>query len=145
MAPDLTSPPLAARMAATLDRISSRRLLINIVTGGDLAENKGDGINLPHSERYEITDEFLGIYRALLRGETVEDSGKHFQISDGRLIYPPLYFGGSSDEGFKLGTKHIDKYLTWGEPPAQVAERIATMRRHAEAEVSFGICLHGYR
>lgn len=150
--PGLQSPTLAARMTATLDRISNGRLLINIVTGGDPAENKGDGINLPHNERYEITDEFLGIYRALLRGETVEHTGKHFQISDGRLIYPPvqrpyppLYFGGSSDEGFKVGAKHIDKYLTWGEPPAQVAEKIAVMLRHAEAEgreVSFGIRLH---
>ncbi|GLS88259.1 alkanesulfonate monooxygenase [Cypionkella aquatica] len=150
--PGLQSPTLAARMTATLDRISNGRLLINIVTGGDPLENKGDGINLPHSERYEITDEFLGIYRALLRGEVVEHTGKHFQISDGRLIYPPaqtpyppLYFGGSSEEGFKVGAKHIDKYLTWGEPPAQVAEKIATMRRHADAEgreVSFGIRLH---
>lgn len=149
--PGPQSPTLAARMTATLDRISNGRLLINIVTGGDPAENKGDGINLPHSGRYEITDEFLGIYRALLRGETVEHTGKHFQISDGRLIsppvqkpYPPLYFGGSSEEGFKVGAKHIDKYLTWGEHPAQVAEKIATMRRHAEAEgreVSFGIRL----
>jgi len=82
----------------------------------------------------------------------VEHTGKHFQISDGRLIYPPvqkpyppLYFGGSSVQGFKVGVKHIDKYLTWGESPAQVAEKIAVMRRHAEAEgreVSFGIRLH---
>ncbi|MBC7739838.1 MAG: LLM class flavin-dependent oxidoreductase, partial [Candidatus Saccharibacteria bacterium] len=136
--PGLQSPTLAARMTATLDRISNGRLLINVVTGGDPLENRGDGINLPHSERYEITDEFLGIYRALLRGETVEHSGKHFQISDGRVLYPtfqkpypPLYFGGSSAEGFKVGAKHIDKYLTWGEPPAQVAEKIAEMRRHA--------------
>ena len=150
--PGLQSPTLAARMTATLDRISNGRLLVNIVTGGDPLENKGDGINLSHAERYEITDEFLGIYRALLRGETVEHSGKHFQIEDGRLIYPPvqkphpaLYFGGSSEAGFRVAAKHVDKYLTWGEPPAQVAEKIAVMRRHAEAEgreVSFGIRLH---
>ena len=59
--PGLQSPTLAARMTATLDRISNGRLLINIVTGGDPLENKGDGIHLPHSERYEVTDEFLGI------------------------------------------------------------------------------------
>jgi alkanesulfonate monooxygenase len=150
--PGLQSPTLAARMTATLDRISNGRLLINVVTGGDPAENRGDGINLPHAERYEITDEFLGIYRALLRGETVEHSGKHFQISDGRVLYPvvqkpypALYFGGSSAEGFRVGARHIDKYLTWGEPPAQVAEKVAEMRRHAEAagrEVTFGIRLH---
>lgn len=150
--PGLQSPTLAARMTATLDRISNGRLLINVVTGGDPAENRGDGINLPHAERYEITDEFLGIYRALLRGETVNHKGKHFDIADGRVLYPTvqkpypdLYFGGSSEPGFRVAAKHVDKYLTWGEPPALVAEKIATMRAHAEREgreVSFGIRLH---
>ncbi len=42
--PGLQPPTLAARMAATLDRLSEGRLLINVVTGGDPVENKGDGI-----------------------------------------------------------------------------------------------------
>ena len=33
--PGLQSPAVAARMAATLDRITGGRLLINVVTGGD--------------------------------------------------------------------------------------------------------------
>ena len=33
--PGLQSPSVAARMTATLDRVSSGRLLINVVTGGD--------------------------------------------------------------------------------------------------------------
>lgn len=40
--PGLLSPTLAARMTATLDRLSNGRLLINVVTGGDPIENKGD-------------------------------------------------------------------------------------------------------
>ncbi|MBZ9602954.1 LLM class flavin-dependent oxidoreductase, partial [Phyllobacterium chamaecytisi] len=102
--PGLQSPTLAARMTATLDRISAGRLLINVVTGGDPVENKGDGIFLSHDERYEVTREFLDIYKAVLRGETVEFTGKHFKIEDGRLLFPPhqtphppLYFGGSSE------------------------------------------------
>lgn len=39
--PGLQPPSLAARMAATLDRLSDGRLLINVVTGGDPVENKG--------------------------------------------------------------------------------------------------------
>lgn len=150
--PGLQSPTLAARMTATLDRISNGRLLINVVTGGDPLENKGDGIHLGHAERYEITDEFLGVYRALLRGETVEHKGKHFEISDGRVLYPPvqqpypaLYFGGSSQAGHQVAARHVDKYLTWGETPVQVAAKIAEVRALAEKEgrnVSFGIRLH---
>jgi len=150
--PGLMSPTLAARMTATLDRISDGRLLINVVTGGDPAENKGDGFNASHAERYEITDEFLQIYRDLLAGATVDHAGSHYQIEDGRLTYapvqapyPPLYFGGSSEAGIKVAARQVDKYLTWGEPPEAVAQKIAVVRAAAEAEgrsVSFGIRLH---
>jgi len=72
--PGLIAPTMAARMAATLDRFSEGRLLINVVAGGD-----------------------------------------------------------------------PDVYLTWGEPPAQAAEKIARMRRLAEEKgrtLKFGIRLH---
>jgi alkanesulfonate monooxygenase len=150
--PGLQSPTLAARMTATLDRISNGRLLINVVTGGDPLENKGDGIHLSHSERYEVTREFLDIYKRLLQGETVETRTKHFHIEDGRLIYapfqkpyPPLYFGGSSDAANAVAAEQIDKYLTWGEPPADVAAKMETVRALAEKagrKVTFGIRLH---
>lgn len=150
--PGLQSPTLAARMTATLDRISEGRLLINVVTGGDPVENKGDGIFLSHDERYEVTREFLDIYKAVLRGETVDFTGKHFKIGDGRLLFPPhqtphppLYFGGSSEAANAVAAEQIDKYLTWGEPPAAVAEKINGVNELAEKagrKVSFGIRLH---
>src|SRR6201994_3909946 len=68
--PGLQSPSVAARMTATLDRITNGRLLINVVTGGDPTENKGDGIFLSHDERYEVTREFLTVYKDLLAGST---------------------------------------------------------------------------
>ncbi len=70
--PGLQPPSLAARMAATLDRLSGGRLLINVVTGGDPVENKGDGIFLSHEERYQVTREFLEVYSRLLKGEKVD-------------------------------------------------------------------------
>ena len=150
--PGLQSPTLAARMTSTLDRISGGRLLINVVTGGDPVENKGDGIFLSHDERYEVTREFLDIYKAVLRGETVAFEGKHFRIEDGRLLFPPvqtphppLYFGGSSEAANAVAAEQIDKYLTWGEPPADVAAKIEHVRGLAEKagrQVSFGIRLH---
>ncbi|MEI5677088.1 MULTISPECIES: FMNH2-dependent alkanesulfonate monooxygenase [unclassified Mesorhizobium] len=150
--PGLQSPTLAARMTSTLDRISNGRLLINVVTGGDPLENKGDGIFLSHAERYEVTQEFLHIYKRVLSGETVEHRGKHFHIEDGRLLfpplqqpYPPLYFGGSSDAATVVAAAEIDKYLTWGEPPADVERKLDDVREQAQKagrKVSFGIRLH---
>ena len=76
--PGLQSPSVAARMAATLDRITNGRLLINVVTGGDAVENKGDGIFLAHDERYTVTREFLSIYSDLLAGKTREFQGRAY-------------------------------------------------------------------
>ena len=150
--PGLQSPSVAARMTATLDRITNGRLLVNVVTGGDPVENKGDGIFLPHNERYAVTREFLDVYSDLLAGKTVNTQGKYISIEDGRLLFepvqsprPPLYFGGSSDAGIDVAVDTVDKYLTWGEPPAQVAEKIANVKRVADArgrKLSFGIRLH---
>jgi len=150
--PGLQSPSVAARMTATLDRLSNGRLLINVVTGGDPVENKGDGIFLPHDERYAVTREFLNVYNDLLAGKTVNVEGKHIRIEDGRLLFPPvqsprppLYFGGSSDAGVDVAVDTVDKYLTWGEPPAQVAEKVERVRAVAARrgrKLSFGIRLH---
>jgi alkanesulfonate monooxygenase len=150
--PGLQSPTVAARMTATLDRLSAGRLLINVVTGGDPVENKGDGIFLSHDEHYEVTREFLAVYRGLLAGSVVNYHGKHITIEDGRLMYPPvqhphppLFFGGSSEAANDVAAQSIDKYLTWGEPPAQVAEKIGYVASLAAAKgrrVSFGIRLH---
>ncbi|MFN6480509.1 FMNH2-dependent alkanesulfonate monooxygenase [Nostoc sp. DedQUE07] len=150
--PGLVSPGVAARMAATFDRLSGGRLLINVVTGGDPVELAGDGLHLDHDRRYELTDEFLTVWRAIASGEQVNLQGDYLNIQDGKLLfppvqkpYPPLWFGGSSPVAQKIAAKHVDVYLTWGEPPAQVAEKIAAVRRLALSEgrtLRFGIRLH---
>lgn len=150
--PGLMTPSVAARMASTLDRISNGRLLINVVAGGNPVELAGDGVFLQHDERYEETDEFLTIWRSLMEGKEVDFNGKYLKVEKGRLLYPPvqkphppIYFGGSSTAGLDVAAKHTDVYLTWGEPPAQVEQKIKEVRRLADLEgrtVRFGIRLH---
>jgi len=150
--PGLQSPTAAARMTATLDRISGGRLLINIVTGGNPVENKGDGLYLDHAARYELTSEFIVLFKRLLAGEHVTFAGKHLQLDDGHLLFPPvqqphpaLYFGGSSDHGTEIAAATVDTYLTWGEPPAQVGDKIRRVAERAQRlgrELRFGIRLH---
>ncbi|MFB9279820.1 FMNH2-dependent alkanesulfonate monooxygenase [Cohnella cellulosilytica] len=150
--PGLMAPTMAARMTATLDRFSKGRLLINVVAGGDPVELAGDGLFLSHDERYEVTDEFLSIWRKELEGGPVDFEGEHLRVEGGEVLYPtaqkpypPLYFGGSSEAAMKVAAEHVDVYLTWGEPPAQVAEKIARMRALAAEKgrtLKFGIRLH---
>lgn len=150
--PGLTSPTLAARVAASFDRLSEGRLLINVVTGGDPVELEGDGLFQSHDTRYAVTDEFLDIWRRIMAQEEVDYEGEHLKVKGAKLLfpglqqpYPPLYFGGSSSAGHDVAAKHIDVYLSWGEPPEQVAEKIQHMRRLAAAQgrsLRFGIRMH---
>lgn len=150
--PGSLSPTLAARMAVSLDRLSGGRLLINIITGGDPVELAGDGTFLNHDERYEVTDEFMTIWRQLFAGDNVTFKGKHLALEGAQLAwpsmqqpYPPLYFGGSSDAAIRTAAKHIDVYLSLGEPPNKLAEKIKRVREAAEKEgrtVRFGLRVH---
>ena len=150
--PGIISPTASARMAATLDRLSNGRLDINVVTGGDPAESEGDGVFLPHDERYKQTTEFLEIWRRVLAGENVDYEGRHLKVRGAKVLYPPLqsphpplYFGGSSEAAHELAADQVDVYLTWGEPPAAVAAKVADMRRLAALRgrtLRFGIRLH---
>jgi len=150
--PGLSEPSMTARMAATLDRLSGGRALINVVAGGDPEEMHGDGVWFRHGDRYAATAEYLTVWRKLMQGQKVDFEGAHMRVEGGKLLYPPvqapyppLYFGGSSDAGQDVAAEHCDVYLTWGEQPAAVAEKIAQVRAEAAARVrtlTFGIRLH---
>ena len=150
--PGLVGPSAAARMAATFDRMSTGRLIVNVVGGGDPVELAGDGIYLDHGGRYERMDEFLQVWRALVTGQAFTFEGRHINISNGRVLFPcvqdphpPLFMGASSLAAMHVAMKHIDTLLTWGEPPAQVAAKIAAAREMAQAagkDLRFGIRLH---
>jgi alkanesulfonate monooxygenase len=144
--PGLLSPTLAAQMASTFQRLSGGRLMLNVVTGGESAEQRQYGDFLGKDDRYARTDEFLDVVRALFRGETVTRAGHHVQVEGARLARlpdpaPPIYFGGSSAAAGPVAAAHADVYLTWGEPPAQVAEKLAWIRS-LKPDMRFGIRLH---
>lgn len=142
----------SARQAATLDQALGGRLLLNVVVGGDAEELAADGVHYGHDDRYAAADEFLEVWRRVLSGEEVTLDGKFTRVTRARNFhapvqrpYPPLFFGGSSPAAHDLAARHVDVYLTWGEPPEAVARKIADVRARAAAqgrEVRFGIRLH---
>jgi alkanesulfonate monooxygenase len=143
--PGSLSPTLAAQMAATFQRISGGRLMLNIVTGSDAAEQQRFGDWLGKDERYERTGEFLSVLRGAWNGPFNFD-GKHYQVAGAlaprRFEQPPVYFGGSSPAALDVAAEHTDVYLTWGEPPAAVAAKIAAVRSRTDRGIRFGIRLH---
>ncbi|MEU7560487.1 LLM class flavin-dependent oxidoreductase [Streptomyces eurythermus] len=148
--PGFVSPTLAAQMAATFQRQTGGRLLLNVVTGGESREQRAYGDFLDKDARYRRTGEFLHVVRELWEGKSVDLDGEHLRVEEARLSrvpdpVPEVYFGGSSPAAGEVAARYADVYLTWGEPPAQVAEKIAWIRGLAAAHgrtPRFGIRLH---
>jgi alkanesulfonate monooxygenase len=146
--PGVISPTLAAQMAGTFQRLSGGRVLLNIVTGGDAVEQRRFGDWHDHDARYARTDEFLTIVRGVWSGEPFSFEGEHLRVEGATTLaapdpVPPIYFGGSSPAALPVAARHADVYLTWGEPPAQVAEKIAKVRELAgDRPIRFGVRLH---
>ncbi len=148
--PGLVPPTLAAQQAATLQRFSDGRVLLNIVSGGDDLEQRRFGDWLDHDQRYARTGEFLHIVNSVWREESLDFSGDHYTVTDARVSAPPnplpqIYFGGSSAAALPVAAQYADVYLTWGEPPEAAAAKIEKVRALAAARgrtVRFGIRLH---
>jgi alkanesulfonate monooxygenase len=146
--PGIVAPMMLAQKSVTFDQFSQGRLILNVITG-EKHQFPPYGLYLDHDQRYELTDEYWGVWRRIMSGETVDHNGKYIKLRGAKLMlqpfqkpYPPLFFGGSSPAAMAVAAKHVDTYLTWGEPPPLAAEKIATVRALAAAQgrtVRFGI------
>ncbi len=130
----------------------------------------GRPVDLPYLQQVALAADSLGYYGVLiptgkscedswlvasalvLRGEKVDYHGEHIHVEGAEVLFPPvqengppLYFGGSSDAAIDVAAEQIDSYLTWGEPPELVAEKLAVVRERAAARgrtLQYGIRLH---
>jgi alkanesulfonate monooxygenase len=137
--PGFVAPTLAARTFATLDQFSGGRVAVHTITGGNDAEQRRDGDYLSKDERYERTDDYLTVLRKAWESpEPFDHDGSHYRFEDfvshvrpvGRI---PLFFGGSSAAAYRVGGRHADTFALWGEPLAETAEQIASVRAAALA------------
>ncbi|MGQ4510995.1 LLM class flavin-dependent oxidoreductase [Streptomyces sp. DW26H14] len=139
--PGFIAPTLAARTFTTLDQFTGGRVAVHTITGGNDTEQRRDGDYLDKDERYDRTDEYLAILRrAWSSAEPFSHEGRHYRFEDYANGVPPvndtgipLYFGGSSEAAYRVGGKHADTFALWGEPLAETAEQIASVRAAAAA------------
>lgn len=143
-------PTLVAQQAEAFQSISGGRLAINIVTGGDPAEQRAYGDFLDHSTRYARTAEYLEVLRSAWAGRPFDYVGEHYRVQAGGLAgplaeAPPVYFGGASPAAEQVAARLADVQLMWGEPPAAIADRVARIRGLAAGHgraLRTGIRLH---
>ncbi|WP_033340837.1 LLM class flavin-dependent oxidoreductase [Catenuloplanes japonicus] len=140
-------PTLVAQQAESFQAISGGRLALNIVTGGDPAEQRAYGDFLDHDARYARTGEFLQVLRGALAGGPFDFHGEHYRVERGGLRAPadpavPIYLGGASPAAVQVAAAHADAYLLWGEPLPAVAGRIARFKATTDRPVRFGLRIH---
>lgn len=152
--PGFISPTLAAHQAASFQRLTEGRLMINIVTGGDPVEQRRYGDRLDHDQRYARSGEFIAAFKGVSHARNSDQPfdfhGEHYQLEQATLLpspwpVPPVFFGGSSPAAQQVAAAQADTWISWGEPPEQVAPQLETVRALAAAQgrtPSFGIRFH---
>jgi alkanesulfonate monooxygenase len=135
--PGYWQPAHFASAAAALDHLSEGRVRINIVSGKDdfaaYGDDEGD-----QARRYGRTKEFMTLIRRLWAEENVTFNGAYFQVTNSTVTqriqaregrpHPKLYFGGASESAERVSATEADVQLFWGEPLAEIQERIARLK-----------------
>ncbi|MEV0119432.1 LLM class flavin-dependent oxidoreductase [Streptomyces sp. NPDC050844] len=139
--PNVSYPTFAAKTFATLDRISDGRLAVHFITGGNDQEQQREGDFLTKDERYARTREAIQIIKkAWTSHEPFDHEGAHYRFKDFvsdtfpvQQPHPRVSFGGSSPAAYAAGGAEADIYCLWGEPLAQTAEQIESVKAAAKA------------
>lgn len=149
--PSLVPATLLAQQAQTYQELSGNRLLLNVVVGGEDAEQRAYGDYSTKEQRYGAADESLDlVHRLWTESDPVDVHGDHISVDGASLarrpsVVPPVFFGGSSPAGIETAAKRADVYLTWGEHPDDVAAKLETVSARAAAygrTLDYGIRLH---
>ena len=128
---------------------------INVVTGSSHVEQMRYGDHLVHDERYDRTDEFLEIVTRIWSADApITYKGKYFDIREAAFFpihvskpWPPIYLGGSSEPGRRVGAKFSDVHMMYAVDVETIAKDALDMRRRAaevgrEEQIKFGVRMH---
>ena len=136
--PGFIAPTMAARMFATLDRMSAGRAGVHIITGASDVETQADGDFLTKEQRYHRSREYVEILRRVWSSETPFDHDGDWYRFNGAfsLVKPvqpriPIFWAGNSDAAVTMGAQVCDVYAIGPAPLAQTAATIARFREEA--------------
>ena len=137
--PGFVAPTVAARKLATLDQLSGGRLAVHLIAGGNDADQARDGDFTDHAARYRRTEEYAGLLRRSWtepapfdhQGEFYRVVGAYADIRCAQQPHLPVYGGGGSPDAVAALAPHVDVFMLWGEPLAETAAMIDTVRAAA--------------
>jgi alkanesulfonate monooxygenase len=146
----LFSPTMFVQQINTLSALIEGRILLNIVAGYSPEEQRAYGDFLSHDERYERTEEFLTVCRALWesKGE-VNYNGKYYRIEKASLktpfvspdrSFPEIIIGGGSNAAQQLAIKQGTCWMQLADAPARVCNTISGVLVHG-VEAGLRVCI----
>jgi len=129
-------PALAAMGVATLDDLSSGRMILGIGAGHPGISERGYG--RPFSSPVRAVREFVEIVRLVMSGEAVRYAGKVFQIQEFALESPParlvpIFIAGLRGRMLRLAGQIGDGVLLNWATPEGAAQSSAAVREAAKA------------
>ncbi|HET7462233.1 MAG TPA: LLM class flavin-dependent oxidoreductase [Longimicrobium sp.] len=139
--PTFHAPAIFAKQAANIDRISGGRLSLNVVSSWWATEARTYGVQFDvHDDRYARTAEWLQVVNGVWTEPRFSHQGRYYTVEDVILEpkpvsrpRPTIYAGGESPAAKELISARCDGYLMHGDPPENIAPRVADLRRRREA------------
>jgi probable F420-dependent oxidoreductase len=129
----MREPVLLAKQCATIDMLSSGRLLPGFGIGSPRGP-EWTAMHLDPATRGRKTDEALEIIGRLWTGEKLDYEGKHYKLT-GAQIAPlpaqadlPMWIGGSSNAAVRRTARYGTGWQAGSEPVEEVGRVIAAIR-----------------
>jgi probable F420-dependent oxidoreductase len=128
---------LAAKLIATLDRVSQGRFELGVGVGGEYPP-EFDAVGVPVAERGRRTDEALEVLDRLFTGDSVSFHGRFTTIENQKLQPlpvqrpgPPVWVGGRTKPAMRRAARHGDVWLPYLVTPRRLADSLAGVREMA--------------
>lgn len=145
--PAFGTPVYAAKLSATLQRLSAGRLDWRVRVDTDPGDARARGDRVTGADRYRRAREFLTVARGVWNDRQVlpgrfggtgfEFAGEFYDVIDGGfrgilsgLAFPTVYLSGTSPEAIALSAEHADVHLL-DEQPHGVAATVAELHSAA--------------
>jgi alkanesulfonate monooxygenase SsuD/methylene tetrahydromethanopterin reductase-like flavin-dependent oxidoreductase (luciferase family) len=134
----LRPPAIAAKVAATLDRLSGGRLIFGVGVGGENPK-EFELCGVPHGERGARVDEAIEVVRTLWRDTPATFAGRFTRFEsvsiDPKPVQaggPPIWIGGRSDRALERAGRTGDGWVSYVVQPERYAQSLAKIRVAAE-------------
>jgi FMNH2-dependent dimethyl sulfone monooxygenase len=137
--PGLWHPTLIAKMASCLDRLTTGRMAINVVTGWNEVEARmyGGDILLHEDDRYIRAEEFIRVLRGMWSETPFSLDGQFYQVKESQLLLKPatssspeIFTASRSERGLEMVAKYADWwFLDYDKSGADVAGVEDSLRR----------------